>query len=97
DWSSDVCSSDLERDVAALVGEGDARGRAERIGDARLLDRGVGLAHHERQRADAGVLARHQSEHPARGLVALEARLEVALDPPEAGEEADRGLRLERL
>src|SRR6059036_2213328 len=87
----------VERDVAALVGEGDARGRAERIGDARLLDRGVGLAHQERERADAGVLARHQAEHPARGLVALEARLEVALDPPEAGEEADRGLRLERL
>src|SRR6266480_4931284 len=87
----------VERDVAPLVGEDDARRRADRIGDARLLDRGVGLAHQERERADAGVLARQQAEHPARGLVALEARLEVALDPPEAGEEADRGLRLERL
>src|SRR5438876_286299 len=50
-----------------------------------------------RAQVDGRVLARHQAEHPARGLVALEARLEVALDPPEAGEEADRGLRLERL
>src|SRR3989441_593067 len=87
----------IERDVAALVREREARRRTQRVGDARLLDRGVGLAHHERERADAGVLARHQPQHPARGLVALEARLEVALDPPEAGEEADRSLRLERL
>src|SRR5438034_1933674 len=87
----------VEGDVAALVREGDARRRTERIGDARLLDRGVGLAHHERERADAGVLAWHQVEHPARGLVALEARLEVALDAPEAAEKADRRTRLERL
>src|SRR5438876_3310873 len=87
----------VEGDVAALVRERDARRRTERIGDARLLDRGVGLAHHERERADAGVLAWHQVEHPARGLVALEARLEVALDAPEAAEKADRRTRLERL
>src|SRR5438552_2877376 len=87
----------VEGDVAALVREGDARRRTERIGDARLLDRGVGLAHHEGERADAGVLAWHQVEHPARGLVALEARLEVALDAPEAAEKVDRRTRLERL
>src|SRR5947208_3091801 len=72
---------------------------AQDVGERTQLevDRGVGLAHHERERADAGVLAWHQVEHPARGLVALEARLEVALDAPEAAEKVDRRTRLERL
>src|SRR5207249_993096 len=60
-------------------------------------DRRVRLVDDQRERADALVLPGHETQHPALGIVALEGRLEVALETPEAGEEADRRARLERL
>src|SRR5262249_52843811 len=83
--------------VAPLVRERDAGGRPERVGYAGLLDRGVRLAEDEAERPDAGVLARHELQHPPPGFVALERRFEVALDAPEPGEERDRRGRTERL
>src|SRR5207247_5353599 len=73
------------------------RRRAEWIGDAGLLDGRVPLAHDEDQRADAAVLARHETDHPVVARARLERRREVAVDVPEPGEEGDGGRRLERL
>src|SRR5206468_5355905 len=87
----------VERQVAALAGQTDARRRAEPIRDARLTDRTVRLVHHQGERADALVLPRHQAHYPALALVGLQAGVEITLEPSEAGEEADRRARLERL
>src|SRR5262249_53850646 len=81
--------------VAALVREHDARGRTERVRDARLLDRRVRLAHREEERPEPRVPTRHETQHPAFWLVVLEGGREIALDPPEAGQKGDRRPRLE--
>src|SRR5581483_10629589 len=86
-----------ERHVALLVGEADARDGAERVAHRRLLHARVGLAHGERERSDAAVVARHEPEHPAGGLVALEGRVELLVEVAEAAEKGDRRRGLEGL
>src|SRR6266446_6408029 len=89
--------SRIERDVAALVREQEARRRPQRIGDAGLLQCGVGLADHEHEAAEPLVAVGNEAEHPALGPVLLQTRREVALEPSEAGEEGDGGVGAERL
>src|SRR5690349_17036299 len=79
--------------VALLVGERDARRRPERIRDPRLLDRSIPLPDGEPERPEARVVLGDELQDPAVGVLALERRVEVAVDAPEAGEERDRGAR----
>src|SRR5690348_11854013 len=87
----------VERRVSLLVRKRDPRRRPERVGDARLLDRRILLRDREAESPDPGVLPRHELQHPALGLVALQRSVEVAVEAPEPGEKRDGRRRVERL
>src|SRR5262249_6943611 len=87
----------VELDVALLSVEADARRGPQRVADLRLFDRRVGFSHGERERSDALVLLRREPQDPAIALVAIEHRVELAIEMAEAAEERDGRRGLEGL
>src|SRR3546814_8268470 len=74
DWSSDVCSSDLERPAGGFL---DARAQTAEIEEQRLMGRG-GAGAHDRPVAQDKVL--HRRADPPRGI-GREADVALRLEP----------------